>query len=89
MPLSALVFYLKSKYEHETMRDYYFADMLLYLARAYVKKPKDLPRYGDLISKSRRKHELASQARDDRNVDFTERDIIDMFRGKGKLTQRR
>jgi hypothetical protein len=54
MPLSALVFYLQAKYEHETVRDNYFADILRYAAWANVKEPEKLPRYYDAVHKRER-----------------------------------
>jgi hypothetical protein len=49
MPLSAWVFYLNSKYHHETVRDNYFADMLRYAAGGNVKEPERIPRYWDRV----------------------------------------
>jgi len=76
MPLSALCFYLESKYEHEMVRDVFITDMLMYSARAHVKNPEKMPRYWDAI---RKKGQNAKAP----HKDYTEQEIIDMFRGKG------
>jgi len=48
MPINALVHYLIAKFEHETIKDNYMADMARYAAWRSVKDGEKLPRYLDL-----------------------------------------
>jgi len=47
MPIEALEFYIVAKYEHETIKDNYFADMAMLSAAGNVKEPDKLQRYHD------------------------------------------
>ena len=85
MPISALIFYMFSKYEHEMnrridamKREAYLFDCLYSINLALSsRKYLELPRWHEFISKTDgngRKQEEVSEQR-----------VIDMFRGKGKL----
>ena len=80
MPLGALVFYLQSKHEHELVRDLYITDMLMYTARGFVKEPDKLPRYHDLAKTKGARPGTTWRAP---CSEYSEQDIIEMFRGKG------
>lgn len=71
MPIRAVLPYLRAKMK----REIYITDMLLYAAWGNVKDPKSLPRYYDMIFPK----QIAQR------MDYTERDVIDMFRGTGNL----
>jgi len=79
MPLTALVFYLESKHKHETIRDVYITDMLRFAAWGHVKNPDKLPRYWDSLQSTQKVRTPREQ--------FTENDVIDMFKGKGALVK--
>ena len=74
MPLSALPFYLESKFEYETLKDNYFADMVRYATFGQLKDPQKLPRYWDLKQKKQRKLPTSK--------DYTVDEIIGLFAGK-------
>ena len=84
MPVPALLFYLHSKYKHETVRDSYFADMLRFAAWTNVKDGEKLPRYWDSIQPDDNSRK-ASNARTAKGKDYDENDVIDMLVGRGKL----
>jgi hypothetical protein len=52
MPFDALVFYLLSKWEHESLRDNYMADVARLALYAAIKEPQKIPRYWDLVQKT-------------------------------------
>ena len=79
MPLSAYVFYLESKYEHEIIRDVYMMDMLRFGAFGMVEERNRPPRYWDMAKPKRERHTEAKVQ------DYDEQDVVDMFRGGGKL----
>ena len=79
MPLSALVFYLESKFEHEAIKDNYMADMARYATYGQLKDPQKLPRYWDL------KHKKQVAMTKAKTVNYNEDDVIAAFRGEGKL----
>jgi len=81
MPLKALVFYLQSKYKHEIIWETYIADTLHFSAFGSFEESKRPPRYLDVL----RNKEKASKTtvKDDYEVE----DIVDLFRGKGKLAK--
>jgi len=71
LPIKAALLYLTAKMR----RDIYVTDMLFYTARGFVAKPESLPRYYDLVRPARRA--VAKE--------YNVGDVIDMFRGRGKL----
>lgn len=71
MPVRAVLLYLNAKIRREV----YVTDMLFYTARGFVKEPDNLTRYYDLIKP------LPVV----KKVNYTVQDVVDMFRGKGKL----
>jgi len=80
MPLSSYVYYLESKYEHEHIRDVYMMDMLRFAAFGMVEEQKRPSGYWDLLQRmkpGKRPNVVAA--------DYDEQDIIDMFRGEGRL----
>ncbi|MCL2853653.1 MAG: hypothetical protein FWE20_11625 [Defluviitaleaceae bacterium] len=79
MPLPALVFYLQSKHEYAYVRDVYVTDMLLYTARGFVKEPDKLPRYRELVAAKNTGRKAARRAP---HMEYSEQEIIDLFRGK-------
>ena len=79
MPLDALVFYLESKFEHETIKDNYMADMARFATYGQLKNPEKLPRYWDIKNKQ---HQLSST---NKPTNYNEDDVIAAFKGKGKL----
>jgi len=79
MPLAAYVFYLESKFRHEIMRDAYITDMLRFTAFGMVHEKDRPPRYWDTVKPT---HDSPKQTT---AKDYTEQDVIDMFRGGGKL----
>ena len=73
MPLASLCFYLESKFEHETRRHNYMADMAMYAAWGNVKDaPTVLPRYWDMM------HSRPKAAQEEHTVE----DVISMFGGE-------
>ena len=91
MPLSALNFYIISKYKHEVIKDSYFANLLRHMVGLWMDKSNDLPiywdvKYGKQDSIIRRSsHSLNHHTN---HVNFKECDIRDMLRGKGHLVQK-
>ena len=79
MMFEPLTFYLISKFEYETFKDNYFADMLRLSALVWVdgKEHDKVPRYLDWM-------QLEKQ-REVKRVEHTVSDVVDMFRGKGLL----
>ena len=74
MPLSALNFYLVSKYNHEKRQEVYLFDALYSMVTHKVYE--EFPRWQDYIKKS--KSPAKAQ-------DYEVSDVIDMFRGRGIL----
>ena len=72
-------FYLKSKYEYELVRDIYITDMLRFTAFGMVKEENRPPRYWDMVRPQRSKQAVAAVQ------EYSEDDVVDMFRGEGKL----
>jgi len=80
MPLAAASFYLQSKYEHEIVRDIYVTDMLRFAAFGMIKEEDRPPRYWDMV-KPQKMHGAAQAA----PQEYSDDDVVDMFRGEGKL----
>ena len=85
MPLSAYVFYLESKYKHEVIRDIYISDMLRFAAFGMVEEKNRPPRYWDVLRDRKSDGSAAGYAGTADAGDYDEQDIVDMFRGDGKL----
>jgi len=79
MPLSALATYMERKFEYETIKDNYMADMARYATFGQLKEPHKLPRYWDLKNK---KHFAITQTK---TANYNEDDVIAAFKGQGKL----
>ena len=83
MPLKAYTFYLESKYKHELLRDTYLTDMLRFSAFGMVDEKNRPPRYWDVINPVCGRPGKAAKVEE-----YGEQDVIDMFRGEGKLSSR-
>lgn len=75
MSAKASTHYLYNKYVHEMRRDNYEMDMLRLIASAYMKEPP--PRYFNLLD--------AKQTSKTKHIEYDVNDVVDMFRGTGKL----
>lgn len=85
MPFSAYVFYLESKYKHEVIRDIYISDMLRFAAFGMVEERDRPPRYWDVLRSFKPDGSFDGRGSAADVGDYDEQDVIDMFRGNGKL----
>ena len=93
MPLRALIFYIQSKYKretnelvHETKREVY---LFTALRSILMLKPdgyySNYPEWDGLKDTENR---LGIKTRKKQVEDYDDQDIIDLFKGKGKLSKR-
>jgi len=70
---------MENKFEYETIKDNYMADMARYATYGQLKNPERLPRYWNLTHK---KQFVAAKTE---AADYNEDDVIAAFKGQGKL----